>query len=93
MALVMQSPCQRADESGSGSHGHISLIQGINQMDVHAVAFIAKRFTGLEADQGNRNFKHGAALQRQAQQAMGFIDNFLMGLPERLHLEFRHHPG
>ncbi len=91
MPLVLQPPGQGADEGRPRRHGHVGLVEGVDQVDVDPLPLVGQGLAGAQAFQGHRDLEDRRLGQRQPQNAMGFGDDFVVGGPQGLHLELGHH--
>ena len=91
VALVLQPPGQGAHERGPRGHGHVGLVEGVNEVDVDPVTGRHQRGAGPDALVRHRDLEHRLLVEGQLQQAGGLGQDLVVGLAQGLDLQLGHH--
>ena len=84
--LVLHSARKRAYERSACSHGHVGLVQRINEMHVDAVPSLRERIACANAFLRDGHLEYGLDLERQRQQAFGLGHDLVVRIAQRLYL-------
>ena len=91
--LILKPSRQGAYVGCPGGHGHVGLIQSVDQMDIHPMAAVHQLFAGPQAFHGYRYLENGFTHQGQRKDAPGLGHDFRVGFTQRFHMQFGHHAG
>jgi len=91
MPLVLQASRKRANEGSAGGHRHVCLTERIYKVYVDPVTLFGQCVASPNACLGNGHFEYRFSCQRQVEQAVRFIDDFVVRVTERFDLQFGHH--
>ncbi len=90
--LVLQASHQGADIRRTCGHGHVRLLERVDEMHIDLDALVGKPLARLDAFQGHRELENRRLLaQPEPKEASGFLADFIRRFPQGLDLDLGDH--
>src|SRR5690606_7759147 len=94
VTLILQTANERTHVGSACLHGHISLLEGVDEVHVNEQSLLPEQVTGAHAFQRHGNFEHSFfRVETEVELAFCFGKHFLGCIAKRFDLEYGYDLG